>query len=343
MVALAMVASAAAQNRNWASVTTLMEPWLKGDFASGALGYEQFANGGYMPVRYRVDMELELANYRFCSQLLKRDGEWSSTGWQMRRARLLYLTGDIVGADHILQSKHLQYSDRMALHLMNTRGMIALARGNFAEANQEFHKYLRVPRKLTEKIDEPETILALNGLTQAEVPLGHLNAAEEYGTRALRLAQLSWGQFSIPALDSMQALAEVRLAQHRMDDARKLIEDCARERKKLYGKNPKVADIWELGARYNLASGSAEAALNQAGGAMDMRQEIFGGPSLWSAEALLTKGDVYAAIGALDQASRCYDNGVPVLESALGADAPSVQKARQRRDAIHAQMASATP
>ena len=74
---------------------------------------------------------------------------------------------------------------------------------------------------------------------------------------------------------------------------------------------------------------------------MDMRQEIFGGPNLWSAEALLTKGDIYEAIGALDQATRCYDNGVPVLETALGTDAPAVAKARERRDAIHAKMASA--
>lgn len=324
---------AAAQPPRWLSSLDMMQPWLSGDFAKSRKYYvegdTQFSH------RYRVDMELELAHYRLCSQILKDDSEKSEAGFAARRARLLYQTGDLWAAEKVARKAGLKHGNRYDLHLSNTLGLINLARGHYAEAVRLFEARLKLPRKPGERIDEPETTLALVGAARAYVAMGNLSAAAENANRALQLSQNSWGQFSIPALDAMHALAEVRMAEHDFAHARELLEICIRERSKLYGGiNPKIADTLETEARFNLSIGDGQNALLIASHATDIRQQIFGGPSLWSAQALLTKADIYAAAGALDQASRCYENAVSVLDVALGPDAPAVQHARARRDAL---------
>jgi tetratricopeptide (TPR) repeat protein len=333
LLMLATLASAQPPPRAM-SPLDMMQPWLKGDFAKSRQYYidgdDQFTH------RYRVDMELELAHYRICSQILKEDNDKSYSGFVARRARLIYQTGDLANAEKVALRAGLKNGNRYDLHLSNTLGLIQLARGHNSEAADLFKARLKLPHKPNAKIDDPEIVLALIGLARAYVALGNLNTADEFAGKALALSTNSWGPHSIPALDAMQALAESRILQRDFKQARELLDVCIRERSRLYTEpNPKVADTLEAEARYNLAIGDGQNALKLAGHAMEIRQQIFGGPSLWSAQALMTKGDIYAAVGAFDQAARCFDNAVPVLEASLGADAPAAIKARAQRDSLH--------
>jgi tetratricopeptide (TPR) repeat protein len=319
----------------------MMQPWLKGDFAKSRQYYvdgdDQFTH------RYRVDMELELAHYRICSQILKEDNDKFYSGFVARRARLIYQTGDLANAEKVALRAGLKNGNRYDLHLSNTLGLIHLARGHNSEAADLFKARLKLPHKPSAKVDDPEIILALIGLARTCVALGNLNTADEFAGKALALSTNSWGPHSIPALDATQALAEICIVQRDFKQARELLGVCIRERSRLYTEpNPKVADTLEIEAWFNLAIGDGQNALKLAGHAMEIRQQIFGGPSLWSAQALMTKGDVYFTVGAFDQAARCYDNALPVLEASLGVDAPVVQQARARRDSIHAKLAVST-
>ncbi len=333
LIVMASLASAQPPPRVM-SPLDMMQPWLKGDFAKSNQYYRdgdtQFTH------RFRVDMELELAHYRICSQILKEDDYKEEAGFAARRARLLYRTGELASAEIVALKAGIRRGDRYDLHLSNTLGLIQLARGHYTEAADLFKAHLRLPRKPNARIDEPEIILALNSLAITYTALGDRAAADQFASKALALSTKSWGPHSIPALDSMQTQAEISIAQRDFKEAHELLENCIRERVRLYVEpNPKVADTLEAEARYGLAIGDGENALRLVEHAMEIRQQIFGGPSVWSAEALMTKGDVYAAAGALDQAVRCYDNAVPVLEASLGAGAPATAKARAQRDSIH--------
>ena len=338
------LAVAQPQLRGMSSVD-LMQPWLKGDFATALRFYNAYEEiGGPFPGhRFRFDMELELAHYKFCSELLGEDGEKSEPGHQMRRARLSYELGEFGEAERTVLQARLQHRARVGLHLLNTLAMIRLERGEYSEAVQLLLSKLKLPRKPNARIDEPEIILALLGAARAQAEMGDFNTAVESGERALDLATRSWGSSSIPALDATQTLASVRIAERKYTDAYSLLAAALQQRIGIYGfMNPKVADSLDAIARVELSLGDFDRALAHADKAMEIRQQIFGGPNYWPARSLLTKGEVYAATGAFDQAARCYDNGVPILESALGVTAPALEKARKRRDAVRARAAVAT-
>jgi len=335
-------------------VKQIMRSWLQGNFERARHLYAYYGRGMYIGDRFRIDMELELAHYRICAELLNNAGDKHDPGYQMRRARLFYLTGDLAGADAIVQKTGFNYADRMGLHLSNTRGLILLERGEYTEAAAQFRQKLKLPRKSDAKTDEPETILALNGLALAQQGTHDLDAANDSATRALQLSTNGWGDASIPALDSILTLARIRTEQHDFNEAERLLETCNRGRAKLYDTyNPKIAELFEAAAKFEMLAGSRAEALQHAALALDVRQEIMIGENpwperklqtrdlpctargFWPARTLLIRGNALAAAGDLAQAAACFDNAIPTLEAALGANAPAVQQARRRRDSLH--------
>ena len=182
---LASLASAQPAFRGM-SVIDLMQPWLKGDFDKARQYY--IAADSQFTHRYLADMELELAHYRSCSQILKDDSNKSEPGFAMRRARLLYQTGDLATAEKVISKTGLKHSGRVGLHLSNTLALVALNRGQYAEAKELFRKRLWLSRKPKAKIDEPEIILGLIGLARTYLALGNLNTADEFAGKALVLS-----------------------------------------------------------------------------------------------------------------------------------------------------------
>jgi len=336
-------------------VTQIMRSWLQGNFDRARQLYAYYGSSLFIGYgeRFRIDMELELAHYRLCAELLKDAGDPHEPGYQMRRARLLYLTGDLAGADAIIAKTGFQYADRIGLHLSNTRALILLQRGEYVEAAAQFQQKLKTPRKPNAKTEEPETILALNGLALAQLGAHDLDSASDSAMRALHLSTSSWGESSIPALDSMLTLARIRTEQHDFDEARRLLETCSQGRRKIYETyNPKVAEILEVTSKLEMLGGEPTEAVHHAALALDVRQELAIGENpwpeqklksrdapctargYWPARALLVQANAYAAAANYDMAEKCLDNAIPTLEAALGKVAPVVQQARMRRNSL---------
>jgi len=332
------------------SVPDLMRPWLQGDFDRAAKLYGIYT--AWQPElgsRFTIDMQLELGHYRQCAQLLKDAGHQRDDGFQMRRARLLYATGDLKGAEAIVLEADLRHAGRVGLHLSNTLALILLERGQFSKAADQFKEKLKVPARQSAKVDEAETILALNGLALAHAGMNDLNVAAGYASRALELSTNSWGESSIPSLDALSALGRIRIEQHDFSRAHELLEKCATARARIYATAvPKIAEVLDAEAKYDMLTGNRGEALQLAARALQIRQEIAsenpwierklqsrdqacGAQSYWPARALLTAGNAYAASGNYDMAEKCFDNAIPILEATLGADAPVVRQARARR------------
>jgi len=329
----------------------LMRPWLTSGFDRALPIYEHFAL--FFPTSYppfRADMELERANYIASARLLKDANDPKSPGVRMRLARLLYYAGNLRGAVATVQQTGLDSRGRVGLHLSNTLALVHLEQGNFRESADQFQNRLKLPRKTNSQIDEPETILALNGFALANLGLRNPVAAADAAVKALRLSQRSWGKMSIPALDSMLSLAAIRAEQHNLPETRELVYQCLSGRIAIYGHiHPKVAEALEAEARLEVLMGDRDAAVQDAAQAVQIRQTIARGENegpppvhpipgrtcetqgYWPARALLTLGNAYAAAGDLEMAARCFDNAIPVLEAVLGKDAPVAQQARLRR------------
>jgi len=339
-----------------------MRPWLEGDFDAALKLYRSYAEAQPGTARrFLVDMELERAHYRACAELL-RQGSKDDPGAVMRRARLLYLNGDISDAEAAIRKVGLKQSLRVGLHLSNTLGLILLERGEFSEAAEQFQQKLNLPGKADIRIDEPETILALNGMALARVGLRELNVAAEYAGRALEISEKSWGESSIPALDSLSALGRIQTEQHDFPRARASLDRCAKARMKLYvTANPKTAEILETEAKFEMLIGNRRGALQLATQALAIRQAIASGEDpwperklqirdqccsalgYWPARTLLTLGNAYASTGDFARAAQCFDNAIPILEAQLGPNTLVVQQARARRSTFGSAPAAVNP
>jgi tetratricopeptide (TPR) repeat protein len=340
-----------------------MRPWLQGDFDGASRLYGEYAE--WLPEmgrRFLVDMELERAHYRSCAELLKEAGNKDEPGVMMRRARLLYLTRDIREAEATAHKCGLKQALRVALHLSNTLALVRLERGEYQEAIEQFGGMVKLPKKAETKIDEPEIILALNGMALGYLGAHQLDAATHYAGLALEFSKNSWEDTSIPALDSLATLSRVQIEQHDFQKAHESLNKCAQGRQKLYGAgNPKIAEVLELEAKFDMLTGDAHQALPLASQAVAMRQVIASSQNpwperrlqtraqtcaaqgYWPARALLTLGNAYAATGDQGKAAQCFDNAIPILEGELGADALVVQQARARRGTLRPTPAAVNP
>lgn len=319
-----------------------MKPWLQGKFGPAAQKFAEmrartpeFAG----QLLWESEFEIERAHFGQAAALI-REAEVRSTGGdelpQRRFARLFFSVGRFSDAQqkalfgHRWDSNDVQRLKVSAPMALVTIGEVYLAKGRYSEAMLILEKAL-ANAKNTSSIDGLEWVRAENDIALANLGTSSLPKAAESANRALSAAEHEWGRLSIPAMDSMDTLGLVRLAESNFHEAEQLFSTSRAWREALYGTpHPKVAASYIHAALLAVAEMRNVDAARFITGALGIENNLaVGQPNGRWALSLVTGADVFERLGRIDDAKDCYKGALPILERELGADAPRVRKARK--------------
>jgi tetratricopeptide (TPR) repeat protein len=173
--------------------------------------------------------------------------------------------------------------------------------------------------KRTPDPDLDEWIRAVNGLARCSLATGSPADALAFGERALEIADKRWGRGSIPALDTLDTLGMVDLAQSKLDDAERLFGQILKAREAMYGpEHVKVAESYMHAALCRSAKRDHAGAIEFGTRALDMYQHIFGGTNAHAVLALVPMAKTYAAAGRAEDAKKCLVNAASGVERIFG-------------------------
>ena len=312
--------------------------WLRGRFADTASLLRQLLQSRQpvnVPQTWIAEFEMERGNYGVAGEILRSIDNGSSPVAR-RKARLSLAVGNYAAA--IKFALEGAKWDGKTVRKLNVAlpiryvsvGEYCLARGDYAVAVEVFAKAQRQARS-----DAPKSAREWNraevGTALAYLGSGQPEPAKKAAASALEAAEALWGTDSIPALDAVDALGLSELALGRHAEAAEALGQSLHVRRKLYGADhPKVVASLLHGALVYAHLGRKDDALSFLSTALQTERGLAVAPNGRWAMELLDAAEIYTLCGKPEEALTCLRNALPVLEPALGADAPRLTEARQR-------------
>jgi hypothetical protein len=324
-----------------------MLPWVQGRFLDAEKNFGRMGPVMAPPMTeiflaWEADFEIERGRYGLAASLLRdakygRGPDYSPDTLQKRLARLYLSAGQFAEAERTAlygrrwDGKDIRKLESKATMNLVTLGEIYLARGNDDLAAGLLSEAAKHAKK-NWSLDALEWIRAQNDLAAVSLRRGQVGVAEETAEQALATAIHEWGAQSIPAMDALDTMGVVRIAESKFDDAATALSQSRVFRESLYGaRHPKVADSYLHAALLHAAQHDQEAAVQFALRSLEVQKaSSAGGPNGRLALAQVAAGDVFAAAARADYAMESYKNAIPVLEAELGQNAPTVETARKK-------------
>jgi tetratricopeptide (TPR) repeat protein len=342
-IALLFAAALPALCQGWGRLESQV-PWLQGRFLDAkrifAVRRTQvpfLARPMEMDL-WEGEMEMERGDYAQANTLLRRSRDVDHEVTDRRLARLRFLQGEIQAAEKILLTytkwdgqrvEKLSLSSPVSLL---TLGEIYFVRGRYVQARAIFQKAVERGRK-SRSFAIWEWVEAQIALARTEAILGETAAADIIAEAAWEQARKTWGNSSLPAIDALDVVTSIRLAESKASEAERMANAVLEARQSIYGeRHVKVAQSLLQLARVHAALGEHGMAILLADRALQTYHETFTGLNVWSALALTESAAVYEACGRHTDAQRQYRDALTVLDRFLGAETPAVQAIRGRVD-----------
>jgi tetratricopeptide (TPR) repeat protein len=319
-----------------------MRPWLQGKFPEAEATF--FQKRADLPnfaqaLLWESEFETERARFEQASALIneaKKIETTDSEGLPERRlARLLLSVGRFSEAQKTALSGRRWDGDVRTLKLTSamdlvTIGEVYLAKGRYSEAITILGKG-RDAAKNTSTLDGLEWVRAQNYIALADLNLGQLQAASQVAHLTLSAAEHEWGAPDIPAMDALDIIGLIKIAENDLSNADGSLTQSRRWREALYGaRHPKVAASYMHAALLSAAQGNGMEAVRLTSQAMEIQKSLaVGGPNGMWGLALLSGAEVLASVGQNNDARECYQSALPILEQELGSDAPRVVDAHK--------------
>ena len=211
-----------------------------------------------------------------------------------------------------------------------TLGEIALHRGDTGMAISILEK-ARDKAKNASEVYGDEWIRAQIDIALAEISLGSIQSAAEVAAATGLAAQRQWGANSIPAMDALDTLGLVQVAQSDFKNAEESLTFSRSWRQVIYqADHPKIAASYLHAALLSAAQGRMDDAMGMVHRGLEIEKTVGIAPNGAWALALLAGAEIYAKAGKTGDATSCYASAIPILERQLGADAPRLEQARKR-------------
>ena len=352
-VGLILLLCASALAQGWGR-REAMRPWLQGRFSEAEQKFTQMSRvvptASDIPMRpavssvpvlllWRAEFEIERARFGPAAALIRevqKAGTSDTLGLPERRLARLYLSIGRFAEAKKLAMEQLRWDGRDIAKLkvasamdLVTLGEIALHRGDTGMAISILEK-ARDKAKNASEVYGDEWIRAQIDIALAEISLGSIQSAAEVAAVTRLAAQRQWGANSIPAMDALDTLGLVQLAQSCFKNAEESLTFSRSWRQAVYqAAHPKIAASYLHAALLSAAQGRMDdAGMVQRG--LEIEKTVGIAPNGAWALALLAGAEIYAKAGKTGDATSCYASAIPILERQLGADAPRLEQARKR-------------
>ena len=311
---------------------------LQGRFADAELMYSQIQRAEPLrkiTLHMAADCVIEKGNYALAAEIL-RNSEDDSLRVRRRMARLNLEIGKYATARKLaLEGLKWGGSDAKKLRLSSDSayanvGEYYLARGDYQIAITALAKALK--RGSGDRLDSYGVWNRAQVLAaMAYLGLGQPEDAKKAAVATLEAAEGIWGAGSIPALNAADALGLSELALGHLPEAAEAVGQALQGRREIYGvEHPKVVASFLHGALVHARLGRKDDALKFLDKALQVERSLAVAPNGRWAMELLDAAEIYTLCGKPEEALTCLRNALPVLEPALGADAPRLAEARQR-------------
>lgn len=290
---------------------------------------------------WEAEFEIERAEFGPAAGLIKRAkeiGTSDSAGLPERRLARLYLAvGRLADAQALaLEGRRWDGKDTANLNLAAamdfvTLGEISLDKGNIATGVALLLRAISKAKNAS-SLDGVEWTRAQADLAIAYVSQNSLQSASQAADSALSAASREWGSNSIPAMDALDTLGLVQMAEHDFQNAEISLARSRSWRETVYQSNhPKVAESYQHAALLYTAQDQMPNALQFVRRGLEIEKALIGGPNGRWALALLPAAEIFAKAGQYGDARTCYESAIPILEPELGHDAPRLESARGQR------------
>ena len=324
-----------------------MLPWVQGRFAEAVENFNRMRPSvaplmGEQFLEWEAEFEIERGRYGVAAALLReakkvRTGDAQFEMVEKRQARLYWTVGQFADAEKTAlngrkwNGKDIQKLKISAPMSLVTIGEVYLARGKNAEGVTILAEACKRSKK-DWSLNALEWIRAQDDIAVAALRTGQMAAAVESAEQAFTTAGHEWGATSIPAMDALDTIGLVRIAESKFQEADAALSLSRKFRETLYGpEHPKVADSYLHAGLLNMAQRANDAAIQFATQSLQIQKAAsVGGPNGRWALALVAASAIFVEAGHADDAKECYRDALPVLERELGTDAPAFEAARMK-------------
>jgi len=333
----------AARAQGWGHREAML-PWVQGRFADAEANFSRMR-----PIAesmrdvfwvWEADFETERGRYGVAALLLQHAKAARESGSELPERRLgrLYVTVGRYGEAEKLalngskwdgtDVKKLKINAPMSLV---TLGEVFLARGQYTGSLPIFEDACARAKK-DWSLQSLEWVRARNDVAIANLRMGQTASARASIEQAFATASREWGPDSLPAIDALDILGLVLVAESKFQEADDALSRTRGLRERIYGvEHPKVADSYLHAAILAAAQHDNDAAIRFLNRSLQIQATAsVGRPNGRWALALISAADIFTTAGHLDDARRCYLQGLPELEHDLGSDAPIVQRANKQ-------------
>jgi len=325
-----------------------MLPWVQGRFSEAEQNFNRMRPivapaMGETFFAWEAEFEIERGRFGAAASLLRQAKAARTADSQpfemieKRLARLYWSNGQYSQAEKLAlggrkwDGRDIQKLKIKTPMMLVTIGEVYLARGQNAEADGIFADACRYAKK-DWSLDALEWVRARNDSAIANLETGQVAQARESADQALATASHEWGPSSIPAIDALDTIGLVHIAESKLQEAEAALSQSRALRETIYGSvHPKVADSYLHAALLSVAQHANDAAAQFASRSLQIQKAAsVGGPNGRWALTMVAAAAVLVAAGHVDEARECYRQGLPVLEQELGRDSPAAEGARKR-------------
>lgn len=186
--------------------------------------------------------------------------------------------------------------------------------GKFTEAKAAFEQSLRL---LEHDPHVNDYAAALNNYGRLNADAGQFEIARSMWRKAIRLRQ-QMGDHAA-AMASLADLSQLALAQKRIREARRYIQQASEEMKSAHDLADDDHTVFlETQGKLALAEGHTPAALENFQRALDLCERTRGGEHWLTGWEHILRGQAYAQAGDLNHAARDMAEGLAIIDHALG-------------------------
>jgi tetratricopeptide (TPR) repeat protein len=227
-------------------------------------------------------------------------------------------------AGRLYEARDSQLSDPERSHyvnVLNLRASILDARGELAAAEGLYRRALDTAKGGRSTIDVTDSLVLLSGVLANR---GQLGAADRLASRALALAEKTWGRDHPEVARALNARADVRLARGEMDEAERFLRRAARLAEGPGGTPAMQAAVAVRRGLVRLRTGRLPEAEPMLERSLDLAETALGADHLALVQVMQALADCYRLRNRPRDAQELYESAIERVERAYGPTHPSL-------------------